>query len=200
MRQVDRHHFAHPVHAQGVDQPGQRLLARRLNRPQQVISFFIGKTFQLEQIISGQGVQISHIAYQTGIHQLFHDFGAQPDDIHRPAPDKMLNIADQLRRTGCVDTIPGYLAFQVFHRLSAGRAGLRCLENTFAAIPLVHHRSNHVWDHIAGPLEQHPVANADIFLPDVVEIMQRGLFDHHAAHLHRLEVGIRASKHRSAQR
>ncbi len=101
----------------------------------------------------------------------------------------MLQVAQQLRRAGGVDAVPIHLSGHVLDRLFAHRADLRRFEDALAAIPDLHHRADHVGDHVAGAFEHHPVAYANIFLGDVIEIVQGGLFDDHPADLDRFEGG-----------
>ena len=50
---------------------------------------------------------------------------------------------------------------------------------------------HHLRDHIAGPLDHHPVAHADVLAADFVLVMQRGVGHHHPADGHRFKPGHR---------
>jgi hypothetical protein len=83
----------------------------------------------------------------------------------------MLDVADDLRRAGAVDAVPGHFSFKVLNRLVADRAGFWRLVRPFAAFTNVHYWPDDVRNHVAGALDHHAVTDADIFFRDVVEIM-----------------------------
>ncbi len=102
----------------------------------------------------------------------------------------MLQVAHQLLRTGGVDAVPKHLPGHLLHRLPARGAHLRRLNDHFLAGAQLDHRTNHVGDHIARTLDQHAVADADVLLGDVVEVVQRGLAHDHPTDLNRIEHGV----------
>ena len=53
------------------------------------------------------------------------------------------------------------------------------------------HGADHLGDHVAGALQDHVVAGADVLAPDVVLVVQGGALDGHAADEHGLEHGER---------
>src|SRR5512133_3462908 len=103
----------------------------------------------------------------------------------------MLEVSDQLRWACDVDAIPGYLPFQVLHRLPAGRANLWGHIAPLFARARVDHRPDHVRDDLARTLHEHAVAYADVFLGHIVKVVQRGFLDYDSADLHRLQNRIR---------
>ena len=77
------------------------------------------------------------------------------------------------------------------HRLVADRAGRGHLVRPFAAFARVHDGADDVRDHVSRAFDHHAVADTDVLFGDVVEVMQGGLFDDHAADLDRLQDGVR---------
>ena len=90
-------------------------------------------------------------------------------------------------RAGRIDTIKCHFIFQALHGLSAGRAIRRRFIFFLFACPRINHRTDDIGDHLPCPFDQHPVTDADIFLRNVVEVMQRGTFDNHTANLNRFQ-------------
>ena len=110
----------------------------------------------------------------------------------------MLHVAHQLGRAGGIDAVPGHLALEVFDRLPAGGTGRGRHVGFFCAGAQVHDRADDVGDDLAGALDQHPVAGADILLGDVVEVVQGGVLDDHAVDLDRLQDGLGGQHTRAA--
>ncbi len=103
----------------------------------------------------------------------------------------MLHVSHQLCGAGRVDAVPRHLALEVLHRLTASGTLLRRPVGLFRAAPDLGHGTDHVRDHLPGALDQHPVADADVLLGDVVEIVQGGVLDDDAADFDRFERGAR---------
>ena len=59
------------------------------------------------------------------------------------------------------------------------------------ALPNSGHRTDHVGDHVPGAFDQHAVAYADVFLGDVIKVVQGGLLlTDHPADFDRFENGV----------
>ena len=121
---------------------------------------------------------------------MFHDLDAQSDDVHRAARNVVLDVTDDLRRAGAVDAVPGHFALDALHWLMAHRTFQRDLVGFLVTVARVCDRANDVRDHVAGALDQHTIAHADILFRDVIKVVQRGLFDGHTANFHRFQHGI----------
>ena len=76
-------------------------------------------------------------------------------------------------------------------RLQRARANLRVLVGLGALRPLLRHDGQDLRDHVAGALQDHRVADADVQARDLVGVVQGGVGDDHAAHGHR-----RQARHR----
>ena len=151
-----------------------------------------------QDILPLEGIDIGHILDRPGLDQLFDDLDAQAGDIHGAARDEMLHVAHQLGRAGGVDAVPGHLALEMLDRLPAGGTGRGRNIGLFRAGAQVHDRADDVGDDLAGALDQHPVADADILLGDIVEVVQGGIPDDDAIDLDRLQDGLGGQHTRAA--
>ena len=102
----------------------------------------------------------------------------------------MLQVADQLFRAGRVDAVPGHLALWMLNRLPAGRTGAGWHVRLLVPRARIHHRTDDIGDHFPGAFDQHPVTGTDVFVGDVVEVVQGGAFHDHAADLDRFQYGV----------
>ncbi len=59
---------------------------------------------------------------------------------------------------------------------------------------LVQHHLDDLRDHVAGALQDHGVAHADVLARDLIGIVQGGVLDHHPAHGHRAQARHRRDR------
>ena len=60
--------------------------------------------------------------------------------------------------------------------------------------PPLRHHGNHLRDHVAGALDHHRVADADVLAGDLVLVVQRRAAHQHAADVDRLQLGDRRQR------
>src|SRR6185312_15166707 len=131
--------------------------------------------------------------------------GAEPLDVERPTRHEMLELlhrlcgADELAGTAAARIFLAGLLVDLAHRgRAADRADVRELIWPSRLGPLVEQHLHDLRDHVAGPLDHHGVADADIGTVadrltkavealDVVFIMERDIDHGHAADGHRIE-------------
>src|SRR6266550_4468353 len=134
---------------------------------------------------------------QTLLDQLLDQFLAQAFDIHGAARAKKFQTLFELRWTGDTNaTIGGFAFFAEYFRAANGTV-VRHDELSFSAGAFLFEHLHNVRDNIAGALDDDGVADADIFAFDLVHVMQRSAFDHHAADRHGLQARHRRQRARS---
>src|ERR1035437_2841262 len=95
----------------------------------------------------------------------------------------MTNRFAHPRRAIRIDAEVTDLALLVNDRRAAFRAMCGHLKRLRARMPFPGD-SNDVRNDVAGALNQHGVALADVFAPDLVEVVQRSIRNRHAGELH----------------
>ena len=126
---------------------------------------------------------------------------AEALDIEGVARHEMLQALDPLRRA---DQPAGAAPDRILlagdrvdlaHRMAAaGRADVGKGESFRALGPLLLNHAENLRDHVAGPLDDHGVADADVLARDLILIVQRRVLHHDAADGDRLELGHRRQR------
>src|SRR5690606_25340466 len=111
-------------------------------------------------------------------------------DVHGAPADEIFHPAHQLLRAGRVVAIDADLAGHASRRRVADRAALRRADRLLTAVAGFNHGTDHVGDDVSGALDDNPVADANIFPGDLVEVVQGGVAHDDAANLHRLQHGV----------
>ncbi len=128
-------------------------------------------------------------------------FFAEPVDVEGAAGDEMLEVLDGLigagefaaaARDGAFLACRRFLAHHVGVQMT--RAFLRKFVGLGAARAVFHNDAQHLRNDVAGALDAHRIADADVEPRDLVEIMQRRVLDHDAADRHRFELGHRRER------
>ena len=92
-------------------------------------------------------------------------------------------------------TAPHHISFAGFFVDLANRvtfadwANYRHFVGRAACGPLIQHDADNLWDHIAGPLHDDRIADADILARNLVFVVQRGIGHNHAADRDGLKLG-----------
>ena len=95
---------------------------------------------------------------------------------------------DALRRADqAAGAAPHRLAGRAHRVAAADRADLGEHEGLRVLRPPFGHHGNDLRDHVAGALQHHGVADADVLAGDLVLVVQRRVLHQHAADIHRLE-------------
>ena len=111
---------------------------------------------------------------RPALQQLVGQRLAQALDVHGAAAGEVREQAEDLGRAGAV----GAVASSPRPRgrttgVAADRALGRHLEDLLLARALAQHRPDDLRDDLAGALDDHGVADADVLAPDVVLVVQR---------------------------
>ena len=110
----------------------------------------------------------------------------------------MLDALDVATRTTRVDAEVLGVLFVLDDGLATGRAVVWHAEYLFRARAVFEHGANHLRDHIAGPLHDHGVADANVLAVDVLFVVQRRMPHDHATDLDGLELGKRVERTRAS--
>ncbi len=117
---------------------------------------------------------------------------AQPLDVEGVAADEVLEALDRLGRADqAAGAAPDRLALRLFGVGAALRTGRR--EPILGAVgrTLLQDHPHDLRDDVAGALDHHGVADADVLAPDLALVVQGGVRDRDAADLDRLQPGDR---------
>ncbi len=121
-----------------------------------------------------------------GAAQPFNVEGIAADEIAQPL--HRLGIADQPAGAAPVDI---HLAGLLIHFAHGMTAADRTLVGKLVGLgisgPLFRDDAHDLRDHVAGALDHHRIADANVLARDLVLIVQGGVLHHHAAHRHRLQ-------------
>ena len=137
---------------------------------------------------SGEGEDVGRIFDQTLGEERLQVLFAQTFDIEGIAGYKVLEplhrlrLAEQSARAALRDR-----AFLTHHFAVALGTGRGEAHRAWIFRPLVGPDFDHLWDDIAGALDDDGIADADIFAFDFVFVVQGGVADQNAAHVHGLE-------------
>ena len=110
--------------AQAIQHARQRLLARRVDVPQDFLGRLLPHAFELQQLLERQIVNIRHALDQAARDQLVHQHVAHAIDIHDAARGEMRNGFLQPRRAVGIDAAAGRLALFAHDLAAAHRAML----------------------------------------------------------------------------
>ena len=114
--------LSHLTDAQAVDQFGKIVFLGTLNRLHQIFRGLLTHPLQIDKLCGRKAVKVRHISDQAGIHQLLHQTGPQPLNIHGITGGKMGDVPQQLCRTLCTGTANGGTILITYHRCTAYRA------------------------------------------------------------------------------
>ena len=146
-----------------------------------------------------QGIEVSRVACQVPLDQLVHQFLAQALDVHGPAggevEDGPLALGGAVK---AADTAGHGLALGLDHRRAANRAGRGEGHRGGALGPALLEHAHDLGDDIARAADHDRVPRTDILAPHLVDIMQSGVGNGDAAHLHGCEARHRGHGTRAA--
>ncbi len=184
------HLGAHVGDAQGEEHPGQGPLLAGINVARDLGGQLISHALQRQELLFLQIVQVGQVLDQPLANKDPTPLLPQAIDIHRPLADEVLEQLQELGWARGIGAAMHGFSRRFHHRAAAHRAVAGHLEHPLLTGASGHHRAHHLGDHIAGPLHHHPVADADVFAPDVLFVVQRCLPHRGAAHHHRLQHGV----------
>ena len=190
-RQQPRVRLADAADAERVDEARQRNAPPRLDRARQVARPRSRPSLRVPRSPPRARAALKMSAgpcSQPGGIEFADRLLAQPVDIEGGARDEMdqplhaLRGADQRRRCSAAPPRPAGAP------RGCRRPG-RCRGTRRAARvrrPALQHDRDDLRDHVAGALQHHGVADADVLAGDLVLVVQRGVLHQHAADIHRL--------------
>ena len=159
------------ANAQGGQQPVDRALLALLDAGLQVLHALFAVAFERADLIPGQVVDVGQVVDIALAHKQLGLLDAKALDVHRPARDEVLDRAHQLARAGAVDAVGGRFARRAHERLAADGAGGGHGPDPLFAGAQFGQRAQDLGDHLAGPLDDHLVADADVQVADVVLVV-----------------------------
>ena len=190
-RQQLRHFRAHVQDAQGEQDARQGTLLAGLNVGQDARRQLVAHPVQLRQLFPRQPVQMRRIGHQPPVNQNLAPPFAQPVDVHCAPADEMLQRFKELRRAGpvgaAVHGVPFYFD-------DGGVAVLAAFRHPKLRPPFLsgnRHRPDDIGNDIAGPLNDHQIADPNILAVNVLLIVQRGVLHRSPADHHRLQNRLR---------
>ena len=179
--------LAHVADAQPVQEAGEPAGLRLANGLHQVRRRFLRQALEPGDLLHRELVKPGKVPHHLAVHELAHHGLPEVLDVHGAPRAEVQQPLLQLGRAGGVGAAPDGLALGAIGLGPAGRALGRHLEGMGAGRPFRLDHLDHVGDHIARALDQHRVAHADIFLPDLVLVVEARPADRHPGQLHRLE-------------
>ncbi|MNL08142.1 hypothetical protein D3C87_1288480 [compost metagenome] len=164
--------FADIGNPQGVDESRQPRLLAVFDGTEQLIARHLGKTFQIDDVVELECVEIGRGTHQTLIHQLLDALIAQTFDVHRTARNEVNDRLLQLRTAGktsdaavnraFADRLAALAALDQLRALNMGatnRALLRDLHGTRIFRTTRQNHLHHLRNHVAGTTNDHRVAD-----------------------------------------
>jgi len=121
------------------------------------------------------------VLYQARVHELLDDPLAEVLDVHRPARAEVAQALLELRREALF--MQRQYASPRGGRRRHALGAPRRERVRRARRALGRHDLDDVGDHVAGALDQHGVADADVLLPDLVLVVEAHVADHDAGEL-----------------
>ena len=204
-RQHLRRLFADIGNAEGIDKTCQARLLAVFNGFEKLVARYLGKAFQIDDVVELQRIQIGRRADQAFVDQLLDALVAQAFDVHGPARDEVNDRLFQLRTTGqSADAAihrtfaEGFLALAALDQLrafnvrAAHRAAFRNGHRARVIGATLGDYLHHLRNHITGAADDHRVADHQAQTRDFVHVVQRGVGHGDAGDLHRFQ-----TRHRS---
>ena len=181
--------------AEREQEAAQRRFFRRFQGLDQVGGGFLAHALQTGHVLGFEAVEVGHGLDQFLIHQGVHQLVAQAVDVHgaprREVLDRLalLGAADQAAGAARHHAVVGAQNLAAAHRALGGQVDFPGV----LGAPLGD-RAHHLGNHVAGAVDHHAVADADVQPADLVDVMQGGVADRDAAHLNRLQLGHRGQR------
>ncbi len=192
--------FTHIGNAQRINEARQGRLSAVGDGLEQLVAGDFREAFQVDDLFVFQLVQIGRRADEFLIDQLLDGLVTQPFDVHGATRHVMDDRLLELRTAGQTpDTAihralgDSLLAFAALDQLraldmrAAHRAGLRNLHCPGILGAALGNHLHHLRNHVTGTPDDHRVADHQPQPRHFVHVVQRGIGDHDACHLDRLE-------------
>ena len=177
--------------AQSEQQARQWLSSRPVDRRDQGIGTLLSEAFELGQSVGRERVQVGNVADESFLDELLHAGVRKAVNVHRRTRSEM---HDRFEPTPGAVVV---LAEQVLlvHPHGCGALGTvrrdRCRWRRRCRVAFLGHGSDDLRNHVAGSLDLHEVADAEVLLPNELEIVKGRKAHSRAPNLHRFEFGVR---------
>lgn len=146
--------------------------------------------FRLVALFNGEDVR--RVFDDIVFVKLFNDFAAEAFNVKSFARNKMLEALNSLCGAGeAAGTSSDGLVFFADGMGTAFRAKVRKFEFNRIRRTFFFDNLNNLRDYVTGALDYNRIANANVFAPDFVFIMQRGVRNDDTADIYRFQVGYR---------
>ena len=181
---------AHVEDTQGEENPVQGTAFAGFNIGQDLGCQLVAHPVQIQKPILFQEIQVGYVLNQALADQDVAPLLAQAIYIHGAFADEVLEKLEKLDRARGVGAAVHGLRLRLDHLGATNRAPLRHLKHFLLAGAPFHNGADHLGNHVPGPFNNHPVADADILPVDVLFIVEGRLSHGGAADHHRLENGV----------
>src|SRR5690606_2157773 len=159
------------AHIDGTEEVLDRLLAEPLALGEGIIAL---------RIAAREREDVGGCADQSLVMEKLDPLATESFDIEGKARDEVLQALLRLGRTdeaarAAADGLglTAFLALVAHGMTAADRTGLRKLEGLGVDWPSVEHHAHDLRDDVAGPLNNHGIADANVLAPDFVLVVQR---------------------------
>ncbi len=197
-RQQPRGGLADLADAQPIDEAVEPDPAARLDRVEQFPDRLLAPAHLILQgqqlrpaLPVGQGEDVGGRFDAPGLVEELGILLAQALDVEGVARGEMDQTLDDLRfALQAAGAAANCFALGLHRQAAANVAMILRLPFGQIAGPFFEHHLDHLRDDVAGALDHHPIAGAEILALDLVLIVQGRPADHDTAHRHRLQHGI----------
>ena len=186
---------AHVRDAEAEEHPAERALAA--TRAIEAMTFSAERCWKpssSSQLLGREGVEIGRTAHEPQLPEARDQLLAHAVDVERAARDEVAQALEAAARAVRVDAAVHGLALEADDLAAAGRAVVGHAELALAAVAPRQHGPDDLRNHVAGALDDHVIADADVLELDHVLVVQRRHAHDHAAHGDRLEHGVRIQR------
>ena len=183
--------FANVSNAESGEKTSKSRILAALQTVEQILRRFLGHPIQTRQLVLCQAVQIGEVLDPFPFDQLVDELLTQSFDVHGIARTEKLQAFLKLRGTGNADAAVRRLAFFADKQPSRKPDTLRHAKMFFLAGALFLDHFDDIRDDVAGALDDHRVADANVLTGDFIHVVQRSAFYHDAADRDGLEASDR---------
>src|SRR5579883_3185184 len=181
--------LAHIANVECEEQARERALLTRLDGLEHIIRALLLDALQRQQLLAGQRVEIREGLDQASLNQLFTHTLADALNIHCAFRDEVPQTLQVACGTGQIGTVGHRHICFALDGSPADRAIVGQMVDLLVAGAALDHRFDDLGNHLAGALDQHPVADAQVFALDIALVVQGGPLDGYAANVDRFEQG-----------
>src|SRR5215213_2988395 len=154
------------------DEPLQRTLLAHLDRSTQVVDTGFSQALQLCDRFPVQRIDVAEVLDHSQINESVCKLFTEALDIHPAARYEVMDVALELRWTSGVRAKSDCFAFSAVSRRAADRAKLWHNEFQLVSSSPLGDDLDDLRDDIAGALNDNAIADANVFAPDLVLVVE----------------------------